>query len=120
MFVRWRRENGGPSAVARSQTNQAAPEPEKGEDRKEQVGAYAQHNNSDQKAQPWQAPARADRKKNPVIATETSLADGKELYQQECLICHGPAGKGDGPKADTLMVRPDDLTRPKMWEPTDG
>ena len=31
------------------------------------------------------------------------------LYAQRCLGCHGPAGKGDGPLAESLPVRPPDF-----------
>jgi len=42
--------------------------------------------------------ARADRElKNPVHLTEKALARGKEVFQAQCLVCHGPKGKGDGP-----------------------
>ena len=37
--------------------------------------------------------------------------EGRELYQRHCMVCHGPAGKGDGPLADELKVRPADLTK---------
>ena len=50
--------------------------------------------------------------------TETSLAEGKGLYMQNCMICHGLNGEGDGPLAVTLMdfweqpIRPANLTLP--------
>jgi hypothetical protein len=31
------------------------------------------------------------------------------LYAQRCLGCHGPAGNGDGPLAQSLPVRPPDF-----------
>jgi mono/diheme cytochrome c family protein len=34
---------------------------------------------------------------------------GKILYENFCLSCHGPAGKGDGPAASTLQPKPADL-----------
>ncbi len=34
---------------------------------------------------------------------------GKTLYENFCLSCHGPAGKGDGPAASTLQPKPADL-----------
>ena len=37
--------------------------------------------------------------------------EGRELYERHCMVCHGPAGKGDGPLADELKVRPADLTK---------
>ena len=35
---------------------------------------------------------------------------GRDLYEQHCTLCHGSNGKGDGPLADELKVRPADLT----------
>lgn len=36
---------------------------------------------------------------------------GAEDFATYCAACHGDAGKGDGPMADTLDKRPADLTR---------
>jgi len=48
-------------------------------------------------------------KKVPVRST-TSVA-GKDLYREFCAVCHGTAGKGDGPAASALKVPPSDLTQ---------
>ena len=34
---------------------------------------------------------------NPYKETTTTLARGKEVYDQYCLVCHGVEGQGDGP-----------------------
>ncbi len=39
---------------------------------------------------------------NPIPPNPTSVAAGQGLYQENCLPCHGPAGKGDGPVGLTL------------------
>jgi mono/diheme cytochrome c family protein len=36
---------------------------------------------------------------------------GERLYGWHCLPCHGPEGKGDGPSASRLGLRPRDFTR---------
>lgn len=34
---------------------------------------------------------------NPLEATEANLAQGETLFNAYCAVCHGVAGKGDGP-----------------------
>lgn len=41
----------------------------------------------------------------------TSASDGKEMFAAYCAVCHGNAGKGDGPAATALKKRPADLTQ---------
>lgn len=57
------------------------------------------------------APPAAARRRNPIVADSTSLARGKELYQQNCAQCHGDSGHGDGPAAAQLNPKPVDLTQ---------
>ena len=51
---------------------------------------------------------------NPQYANEpvdaVRAAEGKPLYEQYCLACHGATGHGDGPAAAGLSVKPLDLT----------
>jgi mono/diheme cytochrome c family protein len=35
---------------------------------------------------------------------------GPDLYRAHCAACHGPGGKGDGPVAPALKMKPADLT----------
>lgn len=70
--------------------------------------------------QKWEAPARAGRKKNPVAADDKSINIGKAAYLQECRACHGDSGKGDGPSAKDLGKTPGDLSKPAMWDQSDG
>lgn len=39
-----------------------------------------------------------------------SLARGASVFDRRCISCHGPAGRGDGPRAGTLDPPPTDLT----------
>lgn len=40
-----------------------------------------------------------------------NLGYGRAEYMDSCVVCHGPEGRGDGPLADELQIRPADLTR---------
>jgi len=71
--------------------------------------------------QPWQAPASAKAVRNPVKPTAAVLKDGGELYQKNCVICHGKAGASNGPAAGSLPQKPADFTdRQMMKNATDG
>jgi mono/diheme cytochrome c family protein len=55
-------------------------------------------------------PAAATQKPSAAKATPESIANGEALYKRSCQMCHGPAGKGDGPAAKTLKGKLPDLT----------
>jgi mono/diheme cytochrome c family protein len=40
----------------------------------------------------------------------TAADSGEEMYMEYCAVCHGKAGKGDGPAASALKVAVTDLT----------
>ena len=46
---------------------------------------------------------------NPTPDDSATIAAGRALFQQNCAICHGPKGLGDGPAAFTLSPRPFNL-----------
>lgn len=46
---------------------------------------------------------------NPVPATVENIAQGKQLYVQNCAVCHGLTGRGDGPGGARLNPRPADF-----------
>lgn len=46
------------------------------------------------------------------LAQEQEVIEaGKREFQRSCATCHGVEGKGDGPSASTLNVKPADLTQ---------
>jgi putative copper resistance protein D len=45
-----------------------------------------------------------------VPYTAASIARGAPLFAEHCASCHGPYGRGDGPAAASLALRPTDLT----------
>ena len=48
------------------------------------------------------------------------LSAGREIYEAECVSCHGPAGRGDGPLAATLDPPPLDLVIHVPLHPDDA
>ncbi len=59
----------------------------------------------------WSAPPEAAKRANPVPRDQDSIGRGKKLFQMHCVVCHGPEGKGDGPAAAGLTLKPPDLVR---------
>ena len=57
----------------------------------------------------WNAPPTAAKRRNPVASNAASIEQGKQLFKQNCAVCHGPAGRGDGPAAASLKPQPADL-----------
>ena len=70
---------------------------------------------------PWVAPEDAKKVKNPVPSTQETLAGAQMLFQDNCVLCHGEKGLGDGPGAKTLKVKPANFTDSKTFaSETDG
>ena len=57
----------------------------------------------------WSAPAAAAKRRNPVPTNPASREQGRQLFKQNCIVCHGAEGRGDGPAAASLKPQPADL-----------
>jgi len=53
-------------------------------------------------------------RQNPVRFTDISVARGKELYQNQCSMCHGDKGDGKGDLAEEMNITPPDFTNPSV------
>jgi mono/diheme cytochrome c family protein len=52
----------------------------------------------------------------PPKKTPELLAQGKKLYEQNCVTCHGPKGDGKGQLGAALKPPPSDFTKPfNQW-----
>ena len=49
--------------------------------------------------------SEASKKENPVKSSPTSLASGKKKYGQDCAMCHGAEGGGDGDLAADMHLK---------------
>jgi len=66
---------------------------------------------------PWVAPADAKAMKNPV----KGVGNAKKSVETNCVSCHGPMGKGDGPAAAALPPpKPANWTSAAIQKETDG
>lgn len=74
---------------------------------------------ADSTSEKWTAPAAEAAKKNPVAASQSSIAAGQKVYTKRCASCHGTAGNGDGPNAADLGIHPAKLSQ-VAGEESDG
>lgn len=44
--------------------------------------------------------------RNPVRPDTASITKGQQIFQNNCQVCHGATGEGDGPGAASLNVKP--------------
>jgi len=67
-------------------------------------------------------PSGADTPTSPGQPAQGDLEAGKVVFVNNCVICHGAGGRGDGPGSATLNPKPADLTdralMAKVDEPT--
>jgi putative copper resistance protein D len=49
-----------------------------------------------------------------------SIVRGAAVYAENCALCHGATGHGDGPAAAGLRIRPADLTEPHLFAHSPG
>jgi mono/diheme cytochrome c family protein len=57
---------------------------------------------------------------NPVPSDDASVGRGSQLFQINCLICHGPAGLGNGKVASFFEHKPANLSSPAVQNLSDG
>jgi putative copper resistance protein D len=57
---------------------------------------------------------------SPEPYAAPSVERGMAVYAANCAICHGASGRGDGPAAAGLPIRPADLTAPHLFAHSEG
>ena len=57
---------------------------------------------------------------NELISSDDVLLQGSRGYYIYCWVCHGDMGRGDGPVADKLLLKPPSLLTKKARDYQDG
>jgi mono/diheme cytochrome c family protein len=68
----------------------------------------------------WVAPESSNNLKNPFMGDATATADGKKIFNQMCVLCHGLQGKGNGEAGLSLERKPANFLALKVVNETDG
>ena len=68
----------------------------------------------------WMAPPEAKNAKNPVTYNDASVDQGKTLFREYCVDCHGAKADGKGPTAAALKRMPADLSSAQTRGLSDG
>jgi mono/diheme cytochrome c family protein len=69
---------------------------------------------------PWKVPEKYEKLKNLVLADESPINSGKEIFKLYCTSCHGERGKGTGKRAANLDTPPSDFTSADFQKQSDG
>jgi putative copper export protein/mono/diheme cytochrome c family protein len=57
---------------------------------------------------------------SPTGFTAKSVAAGHRSFLENCAVCHGSQGRGDGPASQSLATKPADLTAEHIYAHPDG
>ena len=69
----------------------------------------------------WKVPPEEAQRLNPVKPTSASIAEGKNLFSTQCVMCHGAEGDGKGDLAVELKMKLRDYRDPAALKSfTDG
>lgn len=69
----------------------------------------------------WSVPEYSKGLKNPFAGNTAATAEGKVIYEQMCVLCHGLKGKGNGEAGLSLEKKPANfLALKNIKNETDG
>ena len=54
-----------------------------------------------------------------AAANADQVEQGKHLFSEKCIICHGAQGNGEGPAGLAFSPHPTNFTAPGFWERKD-
>jgi mono/diheme cytochrome c family protein len=47
---------------------------------------------------------------------QAQSAQGQQIFNDQCTMCHGKDGKGNGPASSAFSPAPADFTNPSFWQ----
>lgn len=69
----------------------------------------------------WEVPEYTKGLKNPFLGNKVATNEGKVIYSQMCILCHGITGEGNGEAGLSLTKKPANfLTLKSMSDEADG
>lgn len=68
----------------------------------------------------WVAPSESNNLVNPFKGNVKATLEGKTIYNQMCVLCHGIQGKGNGQAGLSLERKPANFLALKVVSQTDG
>lgn len=68
----------------------------------------------------WVAPEYANSLKNPFAGNQKATDEGKDTFNQMCVLCHGLKGEGNGEAGLTLERHPANFLALNIRSQTDG
>ena len=68
----------------------------------------------------WEAPESASELANPYKNDPKAPLEGMKIFSTICAVCHGEAGKGNGPASAALNPRPANFLAAKVRNESDG
>ena len=68
----------------------------------------------------WVAPKYSSDLINPFKGKESATAEGKKIFNQMCVLCHGIYGKGNGEAGLSLEKKPANFLALNVMNQTDG
>ena len=68
----------------------------------------------------WVAPKYSNDLINPFKGKESATAEGKKIFNQMCVLCHGIYGKGNGEAGLSLEKKPANFLALNVMNQTDG
>jgi mono/diheme cytochrome c family protein len=68
----------------------------------------------------WVAPEYSNSSSNPFVGNAKATDDGKEIYNQMCVLCHGLKGQGNGEAGLTMQPHPANFLALNVKTQSDG